>query len=163
ANKLGLRRFPDVWISPAAPMPMVMGLWRPTIVLPEPAPASWDQAKWQAILLHEAAHIARRDHRALLAQRLAVCLFWWCPPAHLIGRRLNALRENICDDHALEGPCDQISYAELLVESAERFLEVKTMPVPLALLDSARGGLEARVTRLLQKEKRPMIKLTWLG
>jgi hypothetical protein len=116
--------------------------------------------------LHEAAHIARRDHWALLAQRVAVWLFWWCPLVHLVSRRLNALRENICDDHALEGPCDQIAYAELLVESAERFLEVKrvqSVPVPLALLDSARGGLEERVTRLLEKEKGPMIKLTWYG
>jgi beta-lactamase regulating signal transducer with metallopeptidase domain len=112
-------------------MPMVLGLLRPTIVLPEQSPASWDQAKWQAILLHEAAHIARRDPWALLAQRVAILLFWWCPLVHLVGRRLNALRENICDDYALEGPCDQIAYAELLVESAERFVEVKTVPVHL--------------------------------
>jgi beta-lactamase regulating signal transducer with metallopeptidase domain len=163
ARRLGLRRFPDVRRAPAAPMPMVVGTWRPVIVVPEEAPASWGQAQWEAILLHEAAHIARRDPWAVLAQRLAVILYWWCPPIHGVSRRLSALRENICDDYALTGSCDPIAYAEILVESAERLLRLKAMPVPLALLDSTQRGLEVRVTRLLAKEKRPMLKLSFVG
>jgi beta-lactamase regulating signal transducer with metallopeptidase domain len=163
AHKLGLRKFPEVRISPAAPMPMVIGVLRPTIVVPERVPASWQQAQWEAVLLHEAAHIARRDHWAALAQRVAVILFWWCPLVHLMARRLNELRESICDDCALQGQCDHIAYAELLVDSAERFLNLKPVPVPLGLLDSARGGLDARVLRLLEKERKPMIKLTLAG
>src|SRR5207253_8338058 len=61
AGKLGLRKFPEVHLSPAAPMPMVVGLWRPQIFLPEMAPATWGQPQWEAVLLHEAAHIARHD------------------------------------------------------------------------------------------------------
>ena len=163
AQKLGLHRFPAVHLSPAAPMPMVIGIWRPTIVVPDPAPASWEQPQWEAVLLHEAAHIARGDHWAGLAQRVAAILYWWCPLVYLIARRLNALRENICDDCALQGTCDRFAYAELLVESAEHFLSLTAHPVPLGLLDSARGGLEARVKRLLEKEKPTMTKLTLPG
>src|SRR5262249_17061570 len=36
-DKLGLREFPDVYVSPVAPMPMVVGRWRPTILVPEQA------------------------------------------------------------------------------------------------------------------------------
>jgi beta-lactamase regulating signal transducer with metallopeptidase domain len=163
AQKLGLHKFPAVHLSPAAPMPMVIGIWRPTIVLPDPAPASWEQPQWEAILLHEAAHIARGDHWAGLAQRVAVIGFWWCPLVHVMARRLNELRENICDDCALQGTCDRFAYAELLVESAEHFLSLTALPVPLGLLDSARGGLEARVKRLLEKEKPTMTKLSLPG
>ena len=163
AQKLGLRTFPPVHVSPITPMPMVLGLWRPRIVLPEQAHASWKQAQWEAILLHEGAHIARRDPWAVLAQRVAVMLFWWCPLVYLITRRLNELRENICDDYALEGPCDQLGYVELLVASAERLIDLKSVPIPLALLDSARGGLEARVMRLLDKERKPMTRLSLAG
>ena len=158
AQKLGLRVFPAVHVSPGAPMPVVLGLWRPCIVVPESA--AWDQRQWESILLHEGAHIARRDAWALLAQHVALALFWWCPFLYRVHRRLNELREAICDDYALEGPCDAISYAEILVDSADRLVQTKMMPVPLALLDSARGGLEARVKRLLEKEKNPMIPLT---
>jgi beta-lactamase regulating signal transducer with metallopeptidase domain len=163
AAKLGLRKFPHVLVSPAAPMPMVVGVWRPKIILPDPAPATWCRPQWEAVLLHEAAHIARRDPWAGLAQRLAVILFWWCPLTHMLSRRLSELREIICDDCALLGPCDGVAYAETLVESAERLLNVRTSLVPVGLLHSARGGLEARITRLLAQEKRPMTKLSLPG
>ena len=91
AHKLGLKKFPDVRVSPAAPMPMVIGILRPTIVLPENAPATWQQPQWEAVLLHEAAHSARRDPWAALAQHIAVLLFWWCPLVHMMARRLNDL------------------------------------------------------------------------
>jgi beta-lactamase regulating signal transducer with metallopeptidase domain len=163
ARRLGMKRFPAVHRSPAAPMPMVMGLWRPTIVVPEPAPATWGQSQWEAVLLHEAAHIARRDPWAVLAERCAVIMFWWCPFVYVLARRLDALRESICDDWALQGTCDPIVYAELLVDSADHFLRLRLMPLPLGLLDSARGGLEARVTRLLAKEKPTMTRLSLSG
>ncbi len=130
ADKVGLRTFPRVCRSPVAPMPMVIGIWRPTIVVPETAPASWTQPHWEAVLLHEAAHIARRDPWAVLAQRIAVLTFWWCPLVHLLARRLNDLRETICDDYALEGPCDRIAYAQLLVDTAERLVHLRTCPAP---------------------------------
>jgi beta-lactamase regulating signal transducer with metallopeptidase domain len=163
ARKLGLAKFPAVYVSPAAPMPMVLGIWRPVIILPDATAPSWTPSQWQAVLLHEAAHIARRDSWAVLAQRLAVILFWWCPLAHRLSRRLNDLRESICDNYALQAPCDAVAYAELLVESAERLVSLRPLPLPVALLDSARGGLEARVTRLLEKERRPMTKLSLPG
>lgn len=157
---LGLSKFPEVYRSPVAPMPMVVGFWRPVIVVPETTPASWGQPEWEAILLHEGAHIARRDHWALLLQRVAIIFYWWCPLAYLVSRRLDDLREHICDDYALQGPCDSIAYAELLVQSAEQLVQLKSVSVPLALFDSARGGLEARVTRLLEKERCPMTHMS---
>jgi beta-lactamase regulating signal transducer with metallopeptidase domain len=163
ARQLGLTRFPAVYLSPAVPMPMVIGIWRPTIVLPEPAPAAWQQPQWEAVLLHEAAHIARGDHWAVLAQRSAAILFWWCPLVHILARRLDALREHICDDCAVQGTCDRIAYAELLVDSAEHFLRLTALGAPLGLLDSARGGLEARVSRLLEKERPTMTRLSLPG
>jgi beta-lactamase regulating signal transducer with metallopeptidase domain len=159
AKQLGLAAFPEVRLSPAAPMPMVIGIWRPMIVLPQPPP-DWQQSQWEAVLLHEAAHIARRDPWAVLLQRFACVLFWWCPLVYLLARRLNELREHICDEYAVQGSCDRLAYAELLVESAEQFLKVKALPVPLGLLESTHGGLAARVTRLLAKEKSTMPRLS---
>jgi beta-lactamase regulating signal transducer with metallopeptidase domain len=184
AAKVGLRSFPPVYRSPLAPMPMVVGLWRPRIVVPAPSPyphplgvgegrvtalpldggegrvREWSQPQWEAILLHEAAHIARSDPWAALAERLAIVIFWWCPLVQRLARRLNELRESICDDYALEGSCDPVAYAELLVDAAERLANLRTMPVPVGLLDSARRGLEERIARMLEEEKRPMTKLS---
>src|SRR5262249_19802555 len=163
ARVVGLRKFPELWLSPAVPMPMVVGFQRPRIVLPEAFVGSWSQAQWEAILLHEAAHVARRDQWAVLAQRLAGVLYWWCPLVHLLNRRLDHLRENICDDYALQGTCDGVPYAELLIETAEHLLDRRTATVTLGLVDSAQSGLEARVLRVLDKERRPMTVLAWPG
>ncbi len=163
AGGLGLKLFPDVYVSPIAPMPMVLGVCRPKILLPAELPASWQQSQYEAVLIHEAAHIARRDHWAVPAQRLAVMLFWWCPFVYLVAHRLNDLRESICDDYALQGSCDALAYAEVLIESAECLLKIKSVPVAIALLNSAHGGLEARVTRLLEKERQPMTPLSLIG
>jgi beta-lactamase regulating signal transducer with metallopeptidase domain len=163
AEKVGVRRFPAVCRSPFAPLPMVLGLWRPRIVLPESAPSTWSQSQWEAVLLHEAAHIARRDPWAVLGQRLAVVLFWWCPLVYRLSHHLDELRETICDDYALEGSCDRVAYAELLVETAERLVHLRTGPGAVGLLDSARDGLEKRITRLLGEEKRPMTRLSLVG
>jgi hypothetical protein len=78
----------------------------------------------------------------------------------LLARRLTDLREAICDDYALEDACDRLAYCELLVETADRLCDVRTMAVAVGLLDSARAGLEERITRLLAKEKQSMAKLT---
>ena len=163
ARKLGLRRFPQVSQSSAVPMPMVVGAWRPRIVLPDPAPASWTQREWEAVLLHEAAHIARGDPWAILAQRVAAILFWWCPLVYVLARRMSELRENICDDLAVQGACDRITYAQVLIDSAEHFLTLTAIPVPLGLLDSARSGLETRVSRLLKEERPAMARLSLTG
>jgi beta-lactamase regulating signal transducer with metallopeptidase domain len=160
AATIGLARFPPVRQSPFAPFPMVVGLRRPTIVLPAAAPESWTSSQWEAVLLHEAAHIARRDPLSTLVQAAAVTLYWWWPVAHLLSRRIHDLRETICDDFALEGACDPVAYAELLVQAAERLVNLRTLPAAVGLLDSAHGGLKERITRLLTKEKRSMTRLS---
>ena len=163
AATIGLARFPSVRQSPFAPFPMVVGLWRPTIVFPAAASETWTSSQWEAVLLHEAAHVARRDPLSALVQSAAVTLYWWWPVAHLLSRRIHDLRETICDDFALEGACDPADYAELLMQSAERLVNLRTLPAAVGLLDSAHGGLKDRITRLLTKEKRSMARLSLLG
>src|SRR5262249_19656058 len=87
ARSLGLKRFPDVYLSRVARMPRGVGVWGPGIVWRDQAPASGAQPQWEAVLLHEAAHIARRDHWAVPVQQVAVALFWWCPLVYPLSRR----------------------------------------------------------------------------
>ena len=163
ASAIGLARFPSVRQSPFAPFPMVVGCLRPTIVLPASAPESWTSSQWEAVLLHEAAHVARRDPLSALVQSAAVTLYWWWPVAHLLSRRIHDLRETICDDFALEGACDPVAYADLLMQTAERLVGLRTLPAAVGLLDSAHGGLKERITRLLSKENRSMTRLSLAG
>ena len=74
AAQVGLVRPPGLFISAQTMTPVTFGLCRPAVVLPENlADLASDQL--HAVLLHEMAHVARRDPWVGLAQRLAAALY----------------------------------------------------------------------------------------
>jgi hypothetical protein len=155
ADLLHLRHTPMIWSAPAAPAPMVIGLWRPRIVLPTGLVADLSDEQWHAVVLHEAAHIARGDLGVGLLQRLAAALFWWCPLLHVLNRRLGELREELCDNHVIREQGDGFGLAQVLVGLAERRRCGDRMELAgaMAVAEPAGPGLEKRIRRLLQKEQ----------
>ena len=155
ADLLHLRHTPLLWGALAAPAPMVMGLWRPRIVLPTGLVADLSDEQWHAVVLHEAAHIARGDMGVGLLQRLAAALFWWCPLLHVLNRRLGELREELCDNHVIREQGDGFGLAQVLVGLAERRRCGERMELAgvMAVAEPAGPGLEKRIRRLLQKEQ----------
>jgi len=78
-----------------------------------------DRALLRAALLHELAHIRRRDWLGRGIQVLARALMWWWPVARLVHRKLDLAREAACDAWALEtGDVPRPAYARLLVQMA---------------------------------------------
>jgi hypothetical protein len=155
ADLLHLRHTPLIWGAPAAPAPMVIGLWRPRIVLPTGLVADLSDEQWHAVVLHEAAHIARGDLGVGLLQRLAAALFWWCPLLHVLNRRLGELREELCDNHVIREQGDGFGLAQVLVGLAERWRCGDRMALAgvMAVAEPVGPGLEKRIRRLLQKEQ----------
>jgi len=58
--------------------PSTFGIFRPVILLPRSA-LRWPTARLDAVLRHEAAHVARRDTLSQCIARL-VCAVWWLNP-----------------------------------------------------------------------------------
>jgi beta-lactamase regulating signal transducer with metallopeptidase domain len=162
ASRVGLRGIPEVGSSALVPVPLVVGLIRPRVILPESMLEESQPAELEAILLHEFAHIVRRDPYVALAQRLAGALFWWCPLVHRLNRRLGELREDLCDNFVLQHQGGR-AFARLLVELAERLVAARALVGTVGLLEPAHGGLEGRIRRLLQKERDTMTALTLRG
>ena len=80
--------------------PMTWGLRNPWIALPESA-RDWKQERIDAVLLHELAHIKRRDSVTEWLCQVACAVQWWNPLVWYVCRRLRMERENACDDVAL--------------------------------------------------------------
>lgn len=87
-------------VSDAVRVPLVGGIIRPCILLPAAA-AEWPEARRQAALLHELAHIRRGDLRSQALARLAGALYWPNPLVWLANYRLCIEREAACDDAVL--------------------------------------------------------------
>lgn len=119
AQRLGLRRCPALVIAPAVPGACVHGMLRPVIALP-PGVAR-DELEPQ--LLHELAHVRRRDLWCDAALRALCVVFWFHPAAWLARSRLAQLRELCCDEAAVAalGPRAG-AYRTTLLRAAARLL-----------------------------------------
>ncbi len=100
--------------------PFVIGLWQPKIILP-PDATTWSNQSLTFVLLHEMAHIKRRD---LLTQFLAgsiVAVNWFNPLSWWLFSQMMRLRELACDDAVLLQEQQPVNYAETLLEVATRY------------------------------------------
>jgi beta-lactamase regulating signal transducer with metallopeptidase domain len=98
-------------------MPIACGVLRPAIVLPVDAD-NWHDARIRSVLLHELAHVRRRDCLTQLIVDAAVALLWFHPLAWAARRAVRRERERACDDLVLVAGTDAPEYASHLLDVA---------------------------------------------
>ncbi|HEY5951111.1 MAG TPA: M56 family metallopeptidase, partial [Kofleriaceae bacterium] len=136
-------------VGDAAVGPHVVGMLQPIIVVP-PALLE-DSALLRAALLHELAHVRRKDALGRYIQIAASSLMWWNPLVRLVNRRLDLAREAACDAWALEtGSLPRPAYARLLV----RMAALRAAAAPTL---AAHHSLDARVAAVLGPPARARI------
>ena len=127
-------------------MPMTYGTRRPTVVLPASADA-WTDDRRRAVLLHELAHVARRDCFVQKLTSLACALYWPHPGVWWAARRLRTERELACDDLVLAAGAGPREYAGHLLDLAR---SLGAVPAPATALGMARARqLEHRLLAVL--------------
>ena len=96
-------------------VPLTVGVLRPTILLPADW-RDWDAQKFEAVLAHELAHVARRDALTQRMAHLYRAIFWFNPLAWWLNRHLATLAEQASDEAALSSGADQKHYARTLLD-----------------------------------------------
>ena len=99
--------------------PMIWGWRHPTILLPSSA-YTWPPERIHLALLHELAHVERRDLWTALIDLLAQALYWFHPLVWWFSARSTEEKERACDDKVLEAGVDVTAYAALLVDIARQ-------------------------------------------
>ncbi|MBI2687726.1 MAG: M56 family metallopeptidase [Acidobacteria bacterium] len=125
-------------------VPLTFGLFNPEILLPASA-TGWLPAIRASVLLHEEAHIARRDTIAQLFVQIVCAFLWFQPLAWYAARRAAAEREQACDDLVLRNGIDPAEYATHLVEIARDCHSVPAAAVAM----SNTAPLETRLEAIL--------------
>ena len=128
-------------------MPMAWGLWRPHVLLPGEAD-DWPEARQRVVLLHELAHIKRRDCVTQLMAHLACAAYWFNPLVWIAAHRLRAERERACDDLVLAAGTRGSDYADHLLDIA-RTLRSGAWPTWSAVTMAHRSQLEGRLMAIL--------------
>jgi hypothetical protein len=113
---LGIRRRVMLRVSHEHRSAVVLGFFRPVILLP--VDARVEEA--EHVLRHELAHVCRRDDWLNLVQQFIGAAFFFHPAMSWVSKRISLEREIACDDQVLRSTGRPKAYALLLTELAGR-------------------------------------------
>ena len=139
---LGISRRVLLLASDRVSVPIVVGWFRPSIIVPRSLIDSAGKVVIDAVVLHELGHVKRGDFAWNVTRKLVQIVYWPHPLAWRLGRVVGAVREQACDDlcvHALGGA---VGYRATLIEVAAGLVRRP---------DSALGLAMARATNLSRR------------
>jgi beta-lactamase regulating signal transducer with metallopeptidase domain/HEAT repeat protein len=151
ADRFGLEEAPRLLRSDDAKMPFACGLATPTIVLPAGCD-EWTLDRRRAVLLHELAHVRRRDLLSHTLGRLVCAVYWFHPLVWTAAKQLRNESERACDDLALSCGTRATDYAEHLLDIVTSVRRDATPSVALAM--ARRKEFEGRMLAILDPQLR---------
>lgn len=161
SRDIGLARVPSLAQSNELLVPAVIGVLRPTILLPCSLATGLGPNEISAILSHELAHVRRHDVFIGVCQRALESIFFFHPAVWWISRQVSREREDCCDDAAIRSGHATTGYIEALLRSAELCLSkddsgLQAGAIGVGFFGEDRSELTRRVERLLavQESKR---------
>jgi beta-lactamase regulating signal transducer with metallopeptidase domain len=147
-------------VSQSLEVPTAIGFHKPAIILPAWLLESTPQEELKYILLHELAHLRRRDDWTNLAQKVLKALLFFLPSVWWIERRLSLEREMACDDAVLAHSGTPRGYAECLAHVAERSFLRRQLALAQAAVGRVRQ-LTARVATILDPNRPQRTRHFW--
>lgn len=154
---IGLSIVPALAYCREISVPVVMGIFKPMILLPATVGSGLSADQLQALLTHELAHLRRLDPLVNLLQRLIEAVLFFHPAVWYISRRINYERENASDDLVLNAGFPRMLYADALVRMAELSMSLRnaggtTPSAAIAATGTSSSEFKRRVLRLLDND-----------
>ncbi len=146
AGLLGVKQVVSLLESGLVKVPVMIGNLKPVILFPVGLLTSLSTAEVEAILVHELAHIRRRDYLAGILQSFMEIIFFFNPAVLWISALIKTERENCCDDLALNYTRDKSSYIKALL-SCEKYQAA--VPHMAMAFPGNKGSLINRVKRMV--------------
>ena len=145
AQLLGLRANVTLRRHPELLSPMVAGLFRPVVLLPDDAD-TWSHKRRKLVLLHELAHVQRRDVLTQTMATLTCSIYWFNPLVWCAASQMIRLREIACDDAVITRSGVAATYAQTLLDVAKRYRCQRLMT---AVAMARSSNVETRITAIL--------------
>ena len=151
ARRMGIRSQVNAYLSSLVQVPVTLGFLKPVILLPVAMVTQLTTAQIEAILVHELAHIRRKDYLLNLLTTVMELLFFFNPFTRLLIAQLKKEREHCCDDAVLEFRYDPHTYVSALLSLARQHQQAS-----LAVAAIGGGGeqlLLQRARKILQQKR----------
>ena len=104
--------------------PILSGIFKPTLLLPEQFEEHFSPRQQQLMIRHELVHFHRGDNIYNLLALMFVAVFWFNPLSWMAYRAFRRSQELACDATVLKASTleDKITYSKALVECAQHSL-----------------------------------------
>lgn len=117
--KMNLEKNVQVKVSRMVSLPMIMGVFKPVILIPASLVSGFTQEQLETIMAHELAHLKRHDFLLNGLQSVLDVIYFFHPAMWLLSAQIRKERENCCDDLALEVSGNKLLMAKTLVQLQE--------------------------------------------
>lgn len=97
-GEIGIKRPVELYVNPLAASPMLLGGRKPCVVMPK---VEMPEKDFRFVLLHELTHYRRRDVLYKWLVQMTICVHWFNPLVHWMGREVERLGELSCDEAVL--------------------------------------------------------------
>jgi bla regulator protein blaR1 len=165
ARRLGLAGAPSLCLVPGRVPPMLWAIsGRPRLLVPSELWSETSVDERTALLLHELAHLKRRDHWVRWLELIVVGLYWWHPAVWWGRRLLREAEEQCCDAWVIwVMPQGAKTYATALLAAIEFVSGARTAPAA-SLAASGNGHVSClkRRLKMIVRARTPKA-LSWGG
>lgn len=139
-----------------AKVPLLIGYVKPVILVPIGLINSLEPEQVEAILLHELAHIMRKDYLVNLIQKIIESLLFFNPAVLWISYLIRSERENCCDDMVIGQTKNRVGYMRALI-SFEEYRQ--DLPDQVLAVSGNTGAIPQRIERMISGKNRSLLKL----
>ena len=138
---------------------VIRGILHPRVILPATV-RGWSEQRLRLVLLHELAHIRRRDSLVEILAWITLVLYWFNPLVWLTVRQMRVERERACDNAVLNAGARPSNYATQLMEVAAD-LGAFRRPLWQTAAISEGSGLKDRLLCILDPKLKRMPMRPW--
>jgi len=150
-RRIGIKSDVQIYKSSQCITPFTCFLFKPVIFLPANIHL-WSKDRVRAVLLHELAHIKRRDHITRFIARVVCSLLWFVPPVWIAYNNIQIEEEKACDASVIETGVSASDYARHIVDIT-RSTKGKVLSLMPQHSFSKRRTLEPRIRNILRLRK----------
>ncbi|MCF0069056.1 M48 family metalloprotease [Dyadobacter sp. CY261] len=153
AERMQIRGEIELRESAQVAVPMVIGFLKPVVLVPLGMLANLPAGQVEAILLHELAHIRRRDYLVNLLQIFCENVFFFNPAVLWVSKLIREQREHCCDDLAISVMQNKTSFIHALVSFQEYN---QSRPAFEMAFSKKRNHLLDRIKRIVNNNNKPL-------
>ncbi|MEJ7671746.1 MAG: M56 family metallopeptidase [Chitinophagaceae bacterium] len=151
--KLGVQKTVSLLESVLVKVPVVVGYFKPIILLPAGMLANLPYNQVESILLHELAHIKRSDYLVNLLQIFVESIFFFNPSILWISSLIKDEREACCDEIAVKQLDSKSHYIQALVSFQEYAMNSSDYAMAFP---GKKNHLMQRIKRIIKNENKKL-------